>query len=58
MNIFKTFAVKIISACLFPKFCACEIFVLVFALVVAQYRFLTHDSKYQMIRLVFFESLS
>ena len=30
------------NACLFSKFCACKILVLIFALVVAQYCFLTH----------------
>ena len=30
------------NACLFSKFCACKILVLIFALVVAQYCLLTH----------------
>ena len=32
------------KTCLFAEFCACEIFVLIFALVVTQYCLLTHDS--------------
>ena len=30
------------NACLFSKFCACKILVLIFALVIAQYCLLTH----------------